>query len=196
MDRKTQIMIGLFVGLGSGIALFIFDVVFELFPSNKYVGVAWMCFIPMAIYYATEKPQMKNLLNMWLTFICGLIWGWLSVITTPIVKGLAGVWGFALVEFGILIFLVLFVHKGLLGNTPLNSIPCAFMGIALSVATSTTSWWSGRLDLETFQLIPIEGHWNQLDLFIIFTVGIIATLFVDALCGLFVGNYIKKKSSK
>lgn len=191
MSKKMAIIIGALVGVGSAIPIFVFGLAYDLIPFNKYAGVFWMCFIPLALYYSSEQPQMKNLLNMTLSYILGLCWGYLGVVITPAVK-MQGVIVFAVVEYLILVFLILFVTKGLLGKTLFNNVPCTFIGFALSIAASTTRFWSGHMDTETFQLLPTESNWNQLDLFVIFICGIVMTILAELLCKVIIGSYMKK----
>jgi hypothetical protein len=93
-------------------------------------------------------------------------------------------------------FLIMFVHGPLLKNTVFNVIPAVYMAFALSIATSTTMWFSGHVDLNTFQPLPIDKVWNQLDLLIIYIIGCGMTWLIETLCGLFVGLYLKNKNSE
>lgn len=195
MNKKMNLIIALFVGLGSAIPIWIFGMVYDWFPYNKYVGVFWMCFIPLALYYASEKPQMKQLLNMTCSFILGLGWGYLGVVLTPILKA-TGNFVFAFVEYFVLVFLILFVAKGLLNRTWFNNVPCTFLGFALSIAASTTYFWSGSMDPETHQLIPISESFNQLDLLIIFLCGIVMTVLCELLCNALISSVMKKHQEK
>lgn len=103
---------------------------------------------------------------------------------------------FALIEYGFVTAFVIFMHGGLLSNTIFNKPTCAFLGVALSVACSTTFFSSGNFDMETMSMIPISEPWNQIDLFIIFAVGC-AILWVEELFGGWLcGMYAKKLTQK
>lgn len=52
MDKKLQRDIGALAGLGTGLAVLVVAVVFNLIPNNKYAGVFWMCFLPLVVFYS------------------------------------------------------------------------------------------------------------------------------------------------
>lgn len=197
MDKKTSLIIGELVALGTATAIFVGGLIFDLVPFNKYVGVFWMMFIPVALFYMMdeEKRQKKLLINLFCSFAVGLVWGWISVITTPLFKSFGEI-SFALVEYFIIMVLIMFVHGTLLKNTVFNVVPAAFMALALSIASSTTMWWTGKVDYVTFQLIPIDKAWNQLDLLVIFALGCAMAWLIDTCCALCVGAYLKKLHRK
>lgn len=72
-------------------------------------------------------------------------------------------------------------------------MPATFLAFALSIATSTTFWYSEENDPVTFALLPIAKTWSQLDIFIIFLWGIVMTLLVDLLSNFMIGTYLNKK---
>lgn len=86
MDKKTGMVIVILIGLGSALPIWIFGMCYDLAPFNKYVGVFWMCFLPLAIYYSAEHPQLKSVLNMICSFVLGLGWGYLGVNLRPCLK--------------------------------------------------------------------------------------------------------------
>lgn len=193
MDKKLQRDIGALAGLGTGLAVLVVAVVFNLIPNNKYAGVFWMCFLPLVVFYSQEKTDKKDLINIWCSFVVGLIWGYIGVIITPPLQAM-GTWAFIIVEFFIIEVLILYVHKGLLGHTILNRVSSVFLGFALSIAASTSYFWSGKLSA-TFQLLPMEQNFTQIDLFIIFTIGCVVCLINEVACNLIIGNYMKKRNS-
>lgn len=193
MDKKMGYMIGLCVSLGTALSIFIGGVIFDLFPGNKYTGVFWMLFMPVALYYMKDQNtrSRKDIMNMLASFTVGLVWGYISVVTTPVLKQM-GEFPFALVEYFILMFFIMIVHGTLLNKTVFDQVPCVFIAFALSIASSTTMWWSGGMNSETFMPAPIEAPWNQLDLFIVYVIGCALLWLMETLCGLFVGTYLKK----
>lgn len=197
MEKKTRFAIGTLVALGTAVAIFVGGLIFDLVPDNKYVGVFWMLFMPVALFYMLddERRKRKFIINLLCSFSVGLLWGWISVITTPLLKPF-GELSVALVEYFIIMVLIMFVHGPLLKNTVFNVIPATFIAFALSIASSTTMWWTGKVNYETFQLVPIDKPWDQLDLLIIFVLGCGMTWLIETTCGLFVGAYLKKLHSK
>jgi hypothetical protein len=197
MEKKMRFVIGTLVALGTGLAIFVGGLVFDLVPFNKYVGVFWMLFIPVALFYMLddERRKRKFIINMLCSYAVGLIWGWISVITTPLLKPFGEI-PFALMEYFIIMVLIMFVHGPVLKNTVFNVISVTYMAFALSIASSTTMWWTGKISNETFQPVPIDKAWNQLDLLIIFVIGCGMTWLIETCCGLFVGAYLKKLPSK
>lgn len=155
-----------------------------------------MIMTPTILYYMQTNPTKKLILNMVLTFIVGLGWGFLSVATTQAVKMAGGSFLFTFVEYGLLTALIVFVHGGLLRNTLFNKPACAFLGLALSVACSTNFFWSGNIDYSTGTLIQITQQWNQLDLLAIFLIGAAILWLEETLSGFFIGQYLKKNKNE
>jgi hypothetical protein len=197
MEKKIRFAIGTLVAFGTALAIFVGGLIFDLVPFNKYVGVFWMSFIPVALFYMLddERRKRKFIINMLCSYAVGLIWGWISVITTPLLKSFGEI-PFALVEYFIIMFLIMFIHGPVLKNTVFNVIPATYMAFAFSVASSTTMWWTGKMNYETFTLIPIDKAWNQLDLLIIFIIGCGMTWLIETCCIFFVGSYMKKRHTK
>lgn len=192
MENKIRLTCTALAAIGSGLGLFICGFILEIFPTNPYRGVFWMVMLPMVLFYTMKEPKRKDILNLLCSFAAGLVWGFVSVATTQAVKMAGGPLLFTLVEYGLMTAAIIFVHGGLLANTPFNKPAAAFLGLALSVAASTTSFWSGGIDFSNGTLIPIEGHWNQFDLLIVFAIGCAAVWLVETLGGLLVGMYMKK----
>lgn len=192
MNSKITRIIGLLVAVGSSVPILIVGLFFDLAPFNHYKGVFWMCFIPMAMFYMDPNAKTKNLWNMLCSYVLGLGWGFLGVVITPALK-MNGEFPFALVEYFVLVLAIIIVCKCLLYKTWFNCMPATFLAFALSIAASTTYWYSGNNDPVTFALLPITETWNQLDLLIIFIWGIVMTLLVNLLSNFLVGTYLKKK---
>jgi uncharacterized membrane protein YfcA len=195
MEKKILFAIGTLVALGTALAIFVGGLVFDLVPFNNYVGVFWMLFIPVALFYMLDDARRKRkfIINMLCSFAVGLVWGWVSVITTPLLKSYGEI-PFALVEYLVLMFLIMFVHGPLLKNTVFNVIPAVYMAFALSIASSTTMWFSGHIDPKTFLPLPIDKPWNQLDLLIVYIIGCGMTWLIETVCIIFVEAYLKKKN--
>lgn len=44
-------------------------------PVQQVPGNFWLTFMPLILFFMKENQDRKYLLNMWLSFICGLAWG-------------------------------------------------------------------------------------------------------------------------
>lgn len=102
---------------------------------TPYVSYTWMIFIPIILFFCLGV-QCKLILPMFLSYLCGAIWG-------IIFKYLAGVmsaagWSTEL-TFGILttviVFAILAVHPILLGKTPFGIAPIVLIGLVETIFT-------------------------------------------------------------
>lgn len=193
MDKKVERGIGLMVALGTGLVIMLVGLAVDLIPGNKYAGVMWMFFMPVALFFMLDDARRNKtgMLHMWCSMAAGMIWGWLSNTLGMMLKPM-GEAPFALVVYFLLNFGVMVVHNVLLKDTVFNMVPCVFLSVAFSTASSMTMWWTGKMDPTTMMPIYISSMWNQLDLIIIFTLGCIMALLMDACCGMLIGMYLKK----
>ena len=191
MNEKVRIKFAGLSAVGCGLALFVGGMIVDVFPNNPYKGVIWMIMLPTIIYYTQGNPVKKDIINMICSFAVGLVWGFLSGLPTMALK-MAGEVPFAFIEYGLVTTFVIFVHGGLLANTVFNKPTCAFLGVALSVASSTTFFSTGNFSMETMSMIPISEPWNQIDLFIIFVIGCAILFLEEVLGGMLCGLYAKK----
>lgn len=70
--------------------------------------------------------------RMFCSFIAGLIWGQISNLIYVYVFPLNH-WAASILDYAVLIFLLLFVHLGLLPKTPFGFVPTVFMGLACTI---------------------------------------------------------------
>lgn len=192
MEKKIRLTCVALAAIGAGLALFIGGYLLEIVPNDPYKGVFWLVMMPTILYYMQQETKRVYILNMLLSYCVGLVWGFISVSTTQMVKMAGGSLLFTFVEYGVLTALIVFTHAGLLKNTLFNKPSCAFLGLALSVAASTNLFWSGNIDYSTGTLITISNHWNQLNLLIIFLCGCGILWLEETLGGIFIKAYLKK----
>lgn len=75
------------------------------------------------------ETRRKYLLNMWLSFICGLAWGLVAIGAIAALSPAGPVILDVIIDF-LICAAIVFVHKGLLDRTPLNAVACVFLGFA------------------------------------------------------------------
>lgn len=192
MEKKVHTIISICVALGTAVPILIGGIVFDFFPGNKYLGVFWMLFLPVALFYMQDQKtrSKKDIISMLCSYAAGLIWGYISVVLTPVLK-VYGEIPFALVNYFLLMFLIMIVHQALLGKTVFNKVSCVFIAFAISIANSTTFWWSGSIDQTTFLPAPIETAWNQLDLLVVYVIGCCMLWCIETVTELFIATYMK-----
>lgn len=183
-DAKTLVKIGAFAGIGTGTVCLVDGLIWDLLPFNQYQGMFWLTFMPLILFFMMENGTRKYLLNMWLSFACGLLWGLLATGAIMAFSS-SGIVVLDIIIDLVICGLIVFVHKGLLGKTPLNAVACVFLGFAETLGCMQTSF-------------PIAGELvppmtlNGIDLFIIFTAGIAVTFCLSWFCDLLIGKFVFK----
>lgn len=182
MPRSTLVKIGLFAGLGTGIVCLAYGLLWDLLPFNKYQGIFWLTFMPLILFFMKEHQERKYLLNMLLTFCCGLLWGLLATGAIMILNP-AGPIALDIVINLVICAAIVFVHKGLLDSTPFNAVACAFLGFAETLGCLQTSF-------------PIAGELTPPmtlgapDLLILFVCGLACTFALSLVCDALIGKFV------
>lgn len=188
MDKKTQIMIGFLAAFGGGFIIFILGMAYDLVPFNTYSHQFWIIFLVFILYFAIGG-EIKNIPSMTVSYICGLVWGFLSCVSAYLWQA-SNHTLFAFINYFLIASLIVFVHKGLLGNTVFGNPMAAFLGMALSIFVATCSVPSSTGEY----LAP--NTWNFVDLFIIYLIAIFLCFFVSIFTGFLIKNYLKMKQKK
>lgn len=184
-SKSTLLKIALFAGLGTGIVCLIDGLLWDFVPFNKYQGMFWLTFMPLILFFMKEQQERKYLVNMWLSFVCGLVWGLIAIAAIMVLAPVSTVALDIVIDF-IICALIVFVHKGLLDNTPLNAVACVFLGFAETLGCLQTSFpIAGEL------LAPMSL--NGLDMLIIFTWGLLVTFCLSFVCDLLIGKFVMSK---
>lgn len=176
------IKIGLFAGLGTGITCLVYGLLWDFLPFNKYQGIFWLTFMPLILFFMREHQDRKYLLNMLLTFVCGLLWGLLAIGAIMLLNPAGPVVLDIVINF-VICGLIVFVHKGLLDNTPFNAVACAFLGFAETLGCLKTSF-------------PIFGELvppmtlGALDLLVMFVCGLACTFVLSWFCDLLINKFV------
>jgi hypothetical protein len=184
-SKSTLLKIALFAGLGTGLVCLVDGLLWDFVPFNKYQGMFWLTFMPLILFFMKEQQDRKYLLNMWLSFVCGLIWGLVAIAAIMVLAPVSPVILDIVIDF-VICALIVFVHKGLLDKTPLNAVACVFLGFAETLACLQTSF-------------PIAGELlppmslNGIDMLIIFTWGILVTFCLSFVCDLLIGKFVISK---
>lgn len=114
--------------------------------------------LPILIFFALQAPT-KALLGMFLSFASGVGWAALFMLVSA---ALPGVPLEAKLGLGItlVIFLVLSVHPGLLGRTPLGVLPAVLLGVVLSLLVMLVNplLQAGAPQLNLLWLVAIFGY--------------------------------------
>lgn len=182
MPRSMLVKIGLFAGLGTGLVCLAYGLLWDFLPFNAYQGMFWLSFMPLILFFMKEKQERKYLINMLLTFVCGLLWGLLAVGAIMVLNP-AGIIAIDIAIDLVICFLIVFVHKGLLDGTPFNAVACAFLGLAETLGCMTTSFpVSGVLVPPATLAAP--------DLLIIFACGLATTFVLSLVCDLLIGKFV------
>lgn len=127
--KSVLIKIALFAGIGTGLVCLVDGLMRDFTPFNKYQGMFWLTFMPLILFFMKEKQDRKYLLNMWLSFICGLAWGLVAIGAIAALSPAGPVILDVIIDF-LICAAIVFVHKGLLNRTPLNAVACVFLGFA------------------------------------------------------------------
>ena len=184
-SKSTLLKIALFAGIGTGIVCLIDGLLWDFVPFNKYQGMFWLTFMPLILFFMKEQQERKYLLNMWLSFVCGLVWGLVAIAAIMVLAPVSPVVLDIVIDF-VICALIVFVHKGLLDNTPFNAVACVFLGFAETLACLQTSFpIAGEL------LAPMSL--NGFDMLIIFTWGILVTFCLSLVCDLLIGKFVISK---
>ena len=180
MDKK----IGFCIGIGGGVTAFILCTLAGYTPLIQFL---WVGFMTMIIYFAAGGQKDWALAGrMICSFVCGLLWGQLSnlihVAVFPVNQLLASI-----LDYLVLVFLLLFVHLGLLNKTVFGFVPTVFLGLA-----TTIGFW-GRP-------FPYEGHGmmgslstpvGMLILLCLCVFGIVFSLMIQYIAGFFIPKLVK-----
>ena len=184
--KSVLIKIALFAALGTGIVCLVDGLLWDFAPFNKYQGMFWLTFMPLILFFMREQQERKYLLNMWLSFICGLLWGLVAVGTIMFIAPVGGPVVLDIVINFVICGFIVFVHKGLLDKTPFNAVACVFLGFAETLGCLQTSF-------------PIAGELvapmtlNGIDMLIIFTWGILVTFCLSWVCDKLIGKFVISK---
>ena len=184
-SKSTLIKIAVFAGLGSGIACFVDGLLWDFAPFNKYQGMFWVTFLPLILFFTKEHQERKYLINMWVSFVCGLLWGLLALGAIMTLSLMSPVLLDVVIDL-VICGLIVFVHKGLLDKTPANAVACVFLGFALTLSCMTTGFTVGGQ-------IVAPGTLNGIDMLIIFTWGLLVTFFLSWLCDVLIGKFVMAK---
>ena len=184
--KPVLLKIALFAALGTGIVCLVDGLLWDLVPFNKYQGMFWLTFMPLILFFMKEQQERKYLLNMWLSFICGLLWGLVAIGAIMLIAPVGGTVVLDIIIDFIICGCIVFVHKGLLDKTPLNAVACVFLGFAETLGCLQTSF-------------PIAGELvapmtlNGIDMLIIFTWGILVTFCLSWVCDKLIGKFVLSK---
>ena len=184
-SKSTLIKIAVFAGLGTGIACLVDGLLWDFAPFNKYQGMFWVTFLPLILFFMKEHQERKYLINMWVSFVCGLLWGLLALGAIMTLSLMSPVLLDVVIDL-VICGLVVFVHKGLLDKTPANAVACVFLGFALTLSCMTTGFTVGGQ-------IVAPGTLNGIDMLIIFTWGLLVTFFLSWLCDVLIGKFVMAK---
>lgn len=184
--KSVLLKIALFAGLGTGIVCLIDGLLWDFVPFNKYQGMFWLTFMPLILFFMKEQQDRKYLGNMWLSFVCGLIWGLIAIGAIMLLMPIGGPVVLDFVIDFLICMLIVFVHKGLLDQTPFNAVACVFLGFAETLGCMQTSF-------------PIAGALvppmtlNGIDLIIIFTWGLLVTFCLSWVCDQLIERFVISK---
>ncbi|MDO5800325.1 MAG: DUF1097 family protein [Coriobacteriia bacterium] len=137
--KSVLIKIALFAGIGTGLVCLVDGLMWDFAPFNKYQGMFWLTFMPLILFFMKEKQDRKYLLNMWLSFMCGLVWGLVAIGAIAALSPAGPVILDIIIDF-LICAAIVFVHKGLLDRTPLNAVACVFLGFAETLGCLQTSF--------------------------------------------------------
>lgn len=183
-SKETLIKIAVFAGLGTGLVCLVDGWLWDLLPFNKYQGMFWLTFMPLILFFMLENGERKFLINMWCSFACGLIWGLVAIGAIMVFGSTGPVVMDIIIDF-LICGLIVFVHKGLLSNTPFNAVACVFLGFAETLGCLSTSYPIAG------QLVP-PMTLNGIDLIIIYSCGIIVTFCLSWFCDFLIGKFVFK----
>lgn len=183
-SKSALIKIAAFAGLGTGLVCLVDGLLWDLVPFNKYQGMFWLSFLPLILFFMKEQQDRRYLGNMLVSFVAGLAWGLLAIGAIMLLSPLGVVLLDIVIDL-LICGLIVFVHKGLLGDTPFNAVACVFLGFALTLGCMTTSFPLAGALVPPMTL-------NGLDMLIIFTWGIAVTFALSWACDLLIGTFALK----
>ncbi|MBP3867259.1 MAG: hypothetical protein J6D25_05565 [Eggerthellaceae bacterium] len=184
--KSVLLKIALFAGLGTGLVCLVDGLIWDFAPFNKYQGMFWLTFMPLILFFMKEQQERKYLVNMWLSFVCGLIWGLIAIGAIMLIMPTGGPVVLDIVIDFLICALIAFVHKGLLDQTPFNAVACVFLGFAETLGCMQTSFPIAG------QLVP-PMTLNGIDLIIIFTWGLLVTFCLSFVCDKLIGKFVLSK---
>ena len=133
MEQKRSIIkhFGFGVAIAGAVSVFILTTIVSMDAFNPFIYHIWVAFIPLMIYYAKGVHKAFKVMGvMFLSFLVGLGWGWLSnLIAMQFGNGFAG----HVLDHLILLFLMIWAHLTLLQRTPFNDLSMAFLGYATTI---------------------------------------------------------------
>lgn len=184
MNKQALIKIAAVAGLGTGIVCLVDGLLWDLIPFNGYRGMFWLSFLPLILFFMKEDQDRKYLVNMWLSFVCGLLWGLIALVAVKTLSPVGAVPADIVIDF-LICGLIVFVHKGLLCNTLFNAVACVFLGFAETLGCICTGFiFNGEL--------AMPGTLNGIDMLIVFTLGLIVTFFLSLLCDVLINKIVFK----
>lgn len=136
--KSVLIEIALFAGIGTGLVCLVDGLMWDFAPFSKYQGMLWLTSMPLILFFMKEKQDRKHLLNMWLSFICGLAWGLVAIGAIAALSPAGPVILDIIIDF-LICAAIVFVHKGLLDRTLSNAVACVFLGFAETLGCLQTS---------------------------------------------------------
>ncbi len=186
------------IALGGGITAFILCCLSALPALNPWIFYIWVGFISMMLYFANNVHRDgKTYLTMFCSFLCGLGWGQLSNLINHYVAP-KNTLLCSFLDFFCIVFLLLFIHIGVLGNTYCRSVPCVFFGLASTIG------FYGRPDPLAFggvmQNIDIPGYltfnvtYGKILLFLIlyFLFGLLFSFMIEIIADFFAARILPR----
>ena len=180
MDKK----IGFCIGVGGGITALVLCTLASYTPLIQFL---WVGFITMIIYFAAGGQKDWALAGrMICSFVCGLLWGQLSnliyVVIFPVNSVLASI-----LDYLVLVFLLLFVHLGLLNKTVFGFVPTAFLGLA-----ATIGFWGRPFPYAGQGMMgSMSTPAGMLLLLCLCVFGIVFSLMIQYIAGLLIPRLVK-----
>ena len=117
--------------IAGGLTAYILSTIASHTPIASFT---WAGFFSLLIYLATGKQKSWSMIaTMFLSFLAGMGWGQLSNLIGYYVYP-QNVQLTYIIDFGVLIFSLLFVHNSVLKNTKFGFVPAAFLGLVLTKA--------------------------------------------------------------
>ena len=131
MKKRESVIkhFGFCLGLAGALSVFIFVTVAQLQVFNPFIYFIWVAFIPLMIYFPHGKHrQFRLYLEMFCSFLLGMVWGWLSnLIAQAFPFGIVG----HVLDHLIMMFFIFWVSMTLLRKTPFNNLSMSFFAYAM-----------------------------------------------------------------
>lgn len=121
------------IAIGGGITALVLCYLAALPVFNPFVFNLWVGFISMMLYFSCNAHKDKRTyMKVFFSFLAGLIWGQISNVINIYVYPINPTVCY-LLDYLLLVFLLLFVHIGLLGKTVFGFVPSVFFGLASTI---------------------------------------------------------------